>query len=115
MITIDTFRQLALSFQGTTEELHFEKISFRISKKIFATFDEKNNRACIKLPEVKQDVFSLFDKSVTFPVPNKFGKQGWTFMDLTKISEDMFLEALTISYHEAARKTSNNHKTNRIP
>lgn len=45
MVSIETFRKLALSFENAIEEPHFEKTSFRVNKKIFATFDEKNNRA----------------------------------------------------------------------
>lgn len=45
MVTIDSFRKLALSFPEATEEPHFEKTSFRVKKKIFATFDEAKNRA----------------------------------------------------------------------
>ena len=57
MIKIDVFRKLALSFPETTENAHFEKISFRVKKKIFATYDDLNKRACIKLSEVHQNVF----------------------------------------------------------
>ena len=64
MTGIAQFRKLALSFPGTNEQPHFEKTSFRIGKKIFATLDEKNNRACLKLSEIDQDVFSTFDKSI---------------------------------------------------
>jgi len=41
MITIDTMRALALLFPEVTEDSHFEKISFRVKKKIFSTYDEK--------------------------------------------------------------------------
>lgn len=33
MITLEIFRELALSFPETTEEPHFEKTSFRVKKK----------------------------------------------------------------------------------
>jgi len=46
MVSIETFRQLALSFPDAEELPHLEKASFRIRKKIFATLDVKNNRAC---------------------------------------------------------------------
>ena len=49
MITIETFRTLALSFENATEEPHFEKTSFRINKKIFATLDIKNEKVVLKL------------------------------------------------------------------
>ena len=39
MVSIDTFRKLALSFDEAVEQPHFEKPSFRVNKKIFATLD----------------------------------------------------------------------------
>ncbi len=104
MIDIKTFRKIALSFPEATEQAHFEKASFRIGKKIFATFDIKNNLACIKLSKIDQDLFSLFDKSVIYPVPNLWGKNGWTYINLTKVRKDMFIEALTTAYCEVAPK-----------
>ena len=76
MVSIESFRKLAMSFPDATEEPHFEKISFRINKKIFATFDEKNNRAVLKLNEIDQSVFCSYDKDVIFPVPGAWGRQG---------------------------------------
>jgi predicted DNA-binding protein (MmcQ/YjbR family) len=52
MVTIDTLRKIALSFPEETEEPHFEKTSFSVKKKIFASYDEINNRACVKLSEI---------------------------------------------------------------
>jgi predicted DNA-binding protein (MmcQ/YjbR family) len=104
MVTIDLFRKIALSFPETTEEPHFEKTSFRIKKKIFATYHEKNNRACIKLSETDQDVFSSSNKTIIYPVPNKWGKQGWTFIDLNGVKKELFIDALTTAWCEVAPK-----------
>lgn len=104
MISIDTIRNLALSFPETTEAPHFEKISFRVKKKIFVTYDKAMNRSCIKLSEIDQDVFSSLDKSIIFPVPNKWGKQGWTFIDMSKVSMEVFFDVLTSAYCEVAPK-----------
>jgi predicted DNA-binding protein (MmcQ/YjbR family) len=104
MVSIDTFRKLALSFPEATEEPHFEKSSFRVKKKIFATYDDLNKRACIKLSEIDQDIFSLADKTIIFPVDNKWGKQGWTFIDMSNVKEALFIAALTTAYCEAAPK-----------
>lgn len=104
MIKIDVFRKLALSFPETTENAHFEKISFRVKKKIFATYDDLNKRACIKLSEIHQNVFSSVDKSIICPVNNKWGKQGWTNIELSKISKALFIDALTTAYCEVAPK-----------
>ena len=104
MVSIGTFRKLALSFPDTNQQLHFEKTSFRVNKKIFATYDNTKHQACIKLSEIDQDVFSSFDKSVIFPVDNKWGKLGWTIIDLNIVSDDVFIDALMTAYCEVAPK-----------
>jgi predicted DNA-binding protein (MmcQ/YjbR family) len=104
MVTIDTLRKIALSFPEATEEPHFEKTSFRVKKKIFATYDEINKRACVKLSEIDQDVFSAADKTIIFPVDNKWGKQGWTLINMDKVHKELFMNALTTAYCEVAPK-----------
>ena len=52
MVSIESFRQMALSFPGTVELPHFEKTSFRVKKKIFATLSAKTSIACVLLSEV---------------------------------------------------------------
>ena len=104
MVTIDTLRKLALSLPEATEDPHFEKTSFRVKKKIFATYDDKLKRACIKLSEIDQDVFSAADKSIIFPVDNKWGKQGWTLIEMKKVRKELFIDALTTAYCEVAPK-----------
>lgn len=104
MVTIDTLRKLALSFPEATEDPHFEKTSFRVRKKIFATYDDKLKRACIKLSEIDQDVFSAADKTIIYPVDNKWGQQGWTLIEMEKVHTDLFTDALTTAYCETAPK-----------
>ena len=98
MIAIETVPTLALSFEQAEEHSHFENIAFKVKKKIFATLNEKENRVCLKFNEVDQSVFTSFDKEIIYPVPNKWGKQGWTLVDLEKAPEEMFLDAITTSY-----------------
>lgn len=102
MIDIDTFREIALSFPEASEQLHFDKPSFRVRKRIFATYDKKTDLACIKLSEIEQHVFSTYDSNIIYPVPNKWGKQGWTFIKLNLIPKEMFIDALTTAYCEVA-------------
>ncbi|MDZ4749319.1 MAG: MmcQ/YjbR family DNA-binding protein [Saprospiraceae bacterium] len=104
MISLKTARAIALAFDEAEEQPHFEKPSFRIKKKIFLTLDEKNNRACIKLPEIEQDIFSTIDQKMIYPVPNKWGKQGWTSIELKLFKKQHFQEALTASYANVAPK-----------
>lgn len=104
MVSIETIRACALSLPEATEEPHFEKTSFRVRKKIFATYDDIRKRACIKLSEIDQDVFVLADKASIFPVDNKWGKQGWTIIEMAKVRKDLFVDALITAYCEVAPK-----------
>jgi predicted DNA-binding protein (MmcQ/YjbR family) len=102
MITIAMLRKMALSFPKATEDPHFEKTSFRVKKKIFASYDDKNKMACIKLSAIDQDVFTVAAKTIIYPLANKWGKQGWTLIDMKKVSKDIFTDALTTAYCEVA-------------
>lgn len=102
MVSINTFREIVLSFPQAFEYPHFHKTAFKCGKKIFATLDGKNHQANIKLSLVDQDVFCTFDHTVMFPVPNKWGQQGWTIIDLKKVRKSMLIDALTTSYCEVA-------------
>ena len=102
MVSIKTFTEIAAGFPEVSVQPHFEKTSFRVNKKIFATLDTKQHQACIKLSAADQDIFSAFDKSIIYPVPNKWGKQGWTFVDLKKIRKIMLIDALKTAYCEIA-------------
>lgn len=103
VVSSATFTKMALSFPEAEEAPHFEKNSFRVRKKIFATLNEAENRATIKLSEIDQSVFCC-NEVLMFPVPNKWGKQGWTHINLNTIPEEMCLDALTKSYSEVALK-----------
>jgi predicted DNA-binding protein (MmcQ/YjbR family) len=105
MVTIDKMREISLSFPEATESPHFDKTSFRVKNKIFATYDDKSNRASLKLSETDQDVFSTIDKLNIYPVDNKWGKQGWTIVELSNIDEDIFIDVLTSAYYEVAPKS----------
>ena len=96
-MTNQTFSKLALAFPNTTEQPHFEKRSFRLHKKIFATLDEVKQHACIKLDEISQSVFSSTVPGIIYPVNNKWGKQGWTIVALTKVNKELVEEMLQVS------------------
>ncbi|WP_428742410.1 MmcQ/YjbR family DNA-binding protein [Tenacibaculum sp.] len=102
MATFKTIEDLSLSLPKVTIEPHFKKTSFRIQKKIFLTFDQKNNRATVKLSEIDQNVFCLLDKKAIYPVDNKWGKQGWTFIEIEKINEKLLQDVITTAYCEVA-------------
>lgn len=103
MATFGTLEKIILSFPEVTVEPHFEKISFRIKKKIFTTYDERNNRITVKLSAMDQDNFSSLSSNV-YPIDNKWGKQGWTFVELNELNQELLSNILRTAYCEVAPK-----------
>ncbi len=98
MVSIEVFKSICQSFPKVEEMPHFHKTSFRIKKKIFATLDEKTQKATLKLSLQDQDLFGLIDQNMIYPVPNKWGKQGWTIFELKKGNEEILKELLSTAY-----------------
>lgn len=109
MVSIDIVRKLALSLPETTEEAHFEKTSFRVKKKIFATYNDKSNELTLKFSSQNQDLFIVAGNSSIYPVPNKWGEQGWTLVNLNKVKQEVLEEALKIAFLEVAPKKLHEH------
>ncbi|MBI5726376.1 MAG: MmcQ/YjbR family DNA-binding protein [Ignavibacteriales bacterium] len=104
MVSQKTFIQLATSFPDVEMLPHFDMQSFRVKKKIFVTLNEKENRCCVKLPPIEQSVFCSFDTGVIWPVPNKWGTQGWTLINLQKVRKATLHDALQTAYTHVSKK-----------
>jgi hypothetical protein len=104
MVNIDTVRAFALSMPGTEEYDHFGKPAFRANKRTFATLWIAEQRVMVKLSLIDQSVFSAFDPTTVYPVPNKWGLQGCTFFELSTVRLDMLQDALTTAWQAANEK-----------
>jgi hypothetical protein len=104
MISIQAFRQAALSLPEAVEAQHFENTGFKIAKKIFATLNAQNNRATVKLSVSDQDIFCIADNTMVYPVPNKWGKQGWTHINLQTVKPELCTELIKVAYCTIAPK-----------
>ena len=106
MVTIELARKAALSLPEAEEKSHFHIPDFRVKNKIFATLHLDKNYMMIKLSAVDQSVFCLIDQSAIYPVPNKWGKQGWTIFELTKVNGAMMKDALATAYNTIATNSA---------
>jgi predicted DNA-binding protein (MmcQ/YjbR family) len=102
MVSLDICRKAALSFPEVNEQPHFNKTSFRVARRIFATLNESNFQLIVKFSLVDQDVFAKFAPHHIYPVANKWGKQGWTTCCLNYLNEDILMNVLTAAYIEVA-------------
>lgn len=104
MISISEFKEIALSFPEMEEAPHFENTAFKVSKEIVVTLNEKANRVCVKLTPEEQSLFCLFDTSIVYPVPNKWGTHGWTLIELATVPKETLIDALNVAYLNTASK-----------
>ena len=106
MNALQHFKKLASSFTDTVEMPHFEKTSFRINKKIFATLHATHQSACLKLSPADQSVYCQVAPGTAYPVNNKWGKQGWTMVNLEDIKINILEEVVTKAYVNTVNKCS---------
>jgi predicted DNA-binding protein (MmcQ/YjbR family) len=111
MISPDEVRKLASALNHVTEAPHHQIISFKVKSRIFATLNLQENRACLKLSTVDQDVFSTIQKENIYPVPNAWGKYGWTLVNLKKVRKTIFRDALSCAYDNVVSSSSKKKKT----
>ena len=98
------FREIALNMPEVTEEPHFGKTSFRVAKKIFATMYPDGSLAMVKLSVLEQGLFCPSGSAVIYPVPNKWGQSGATYVALAAVSIEILTELLTSAYKGVAPK-----------
>jgi len=98
MVSIATFKQMALSFDGTEQRPHFDCTAFKVvGKRIFATLHEATQTANIVLNLEDQQVYCSYEEAV-YPVPNKWGLKGWTTFELNKLPVELVADALYTAY-----------------
>ena len=110
MVSTETARKIALSLPGTEEKDHFGMPSFRAHNRIFATLRIAEHLMMVKLTIIDQSVFHSFDATIFYPVPNKWGLGGATFVDLDKVREDMLTDALKLAWELSSVKIRKKHK-----
>jgi hypothetical protein len=92
---------MALSFPGTEEFPHFDRVAFKVTgKRIFATLHEERVEVNMKLSPGDQKLFCSFNKKTVYRIPNKWGLQGWTTFELKKVPAELIKDALETAYQE---------------
>lgn len=98
-MSTEAFRELALSFPGTEAAPHFDRTAFRVVKKrIFASLHEPSQSANICLAPTEQAAFCEEGGSGVYPLPNKWGQQGWTTFELRTVAPEIVQAALETAY-----------------
>jgi hypothetical protein len=94
---------LALALPEALEVPHFDRPSFRVRGKIFATLSPEDRRGVVKLTREQQELMSAAEPKIFGPVPS-WGKHGWTYVHLQFADADTVRSALTTSWRNVAPK-----------
>ncbi|MGC2775436.1 MAG: MmcQ/YjbR family DNA-binding protein [Bradyrhizobium sp.] len=101
-MTGDEFRAMALSFAGTTEAPHFDRVAFKLHR-TFATLAADGASANVLLTPDEQDHHCGLQPGVFRRVPNKWGDQGWTTVALADIDAGLLHAVLESAWRSAHR------------
>ena len=109
MINVETAYEICLSMLGCEEYEHFGKVGFKAKGSTFATLNLEQKWCTLKFTPEQQAEYS--EHVAIFPVPNKWGQQGWTHCELEKISKDEFTEFIKIAWQNVLTKKLKTKKT----
>jgi hypothetical protein len=103
MVTASDLRRVALTLEGTVENPHFDRRAFKVAR-IYVTLAPDGRTANFRFSPDEQEFKCLLAPEVFSPVPNAWGRQGWTTGQLTRMGEEDLANALRTAWAHAVKK-----------
>jgi len=104
-MTQDDIRSLALSLPQAEEQPHFDRASFRVKGKIFATLPPGGAHVVLKLlPEIKESLKQT-DPEAVIPLPGGWDRGGWTQIAIGSIDREKLADLVRHAWRQVAPKT----------
>jgi hypothetical protein len=95
--------RIAMSLEGTKSSPHFDRTAFKV-KRIYATLGPDGKTANLKFTPDEQEFKCMLAPEVFAPVPNAWGKQGWTTVTLAKATSEELRAALEMAWAHGVTK-----------
>ena len=103
MATGSDLRRLALELEGTTEAPHFDRAAFKVAR-IYVTLAADGRSANFKFTPDEQEFKCMMAPEAFTPIPNAWGKQGWTTAELSRLSAAELEQALATAWAHGVKK-----------
>ena len=103
-MTVDDFRNLALSLPEPSESAHMGHPDFRVRGKIFATIWPDETWGMVKLTPKQQASFVEADPTIFMPVKGGWGRKGATQVLLKSADAITVRNALLTAWRNATPK-----------
>jgi hypothetical protein len=94
------FREIALSLTGTTQAPHFDRTAFKV-KRTYATLAPDGRSANFRFTPDEQALKCMVAPDAFTPIPNAWGRQGWTTGNLAKLKVAELKAALEMAWRHA--------------
>lgn len=103
-MTQDDIRALALSLPLAEEHPHFDRASFRVKSKIFATLPSGGEEVVLKLlPEIKESLRQS-DPEAVRALPGGWDKGGWTLIAIGSMDNEKLADLIRLAWRQVAPK-----------
>ena len=103
MSTAQDLYRIAMSLDGTTSGQHFERTAFKVAR-IYVTLASDGRTANLKLSPDEQEFKCMMAPEAFAPIPNAWGKQGWTTAVLARLDAAELKAALEMAWRHALQK-----------
>jgi hypothetical protein len=100
MATARDLRRISLLLEGTTEAPHFDRTAFKAAR-IYATLAADGKTANLRFTPDEQELKCLVAPEAFVPIPNAWGRQGWTCVTLAALSSAELKAALEMAWSHA--------------
>ncbi len=97
------FARLRCLLKARPTAPHFDRIAFKVAR-IYATLAPDGRTANLKFAPDEQELKCMVAADAFAPVPNAWGKQGWTTATLAKLTEPELKSALEMAWQHAQRE-----------
>ena len=109
MATATDLRRLALALPSTTAAPHFDRAAFKVAR-IYVTLAPDKRTANFVFTPDEQALKCMVAPDAFQPVPNAWGRQGWTTATLARLSVPELKAALAMAFAHAQPKKKKTRK-----
>lgn len=102
-MTVDDVRQLALSLPLAEELPHFDRASFRVKGKIFATLPPGGATVVLKLPLLVKESVQQHDSAAIVSL-GAWDKGGWTQLAIARMEPGKLADLVRLAWRGVAPK-----------
>jgi YjbR len=103
MATASDLRRMARALEGTSEAPHFDRAAFKVAR-IYVTLAGDGRTANFKFTPDEQEFKCMMLPDAFAPVPNAWGRQGWTTATLSALGKADLQSALEMAWRHATAK-----------